>query len=279
MNSYLRILSVVSVLATISACTATANIQGNLPNTNRPSGTPSVVPSARPTVQPNSRPSDVPSSNPSAEASGSGSLVITGQDLFNKYTVSYHAGQKWVYKMTQPNTGTSVAVPSLPPGVTLPPGFNIPGSSSSSSITDLGELVWEVISVDDAQVTMKTTTTVNTPVGSQTTTKTTTSARTNFASQISQSMATGTEGTIVYTFGAGNESVSVPAGSYTADRIDGVFKIKTNVNGVSGTSDTNVKLWVTNEVGLVKYEAQSTTATSGVTVNTTTLFELKSFTG
>jgi len=278
-----RLFAAVACMAALSACDAKLNVNVKPPvPSNRPNVPPSANPSARPddmaSVPPSANPSQNPTPVASASASGTGSLTITGQDLFNKYTINYHQGQKWVYRMTQPGTSTSIPMPTLPPGTSLPPGFNFPSSTSSGS-TDLGELVWEVVKVEGDQVTMKTTTTVNTPVGAQTTTKTTTSARSDFASQVTQSAATGTEGTVTYTFGASGESVSVPAGSYTADRIDGVFKIKATSGGASGTSDTMVKLWITNGTGLVKYEAKSTTNASGVTVDTTTLFELKSYSG
>lgn len=259
------------LMAALSACTATGTL--NVPN---PSASSSASPSPAPSASASTTPSAAPSESPNTTeptpmpSAGDGKLVVMGADLFNDVKINYHAGQKWVYKMTL--KGLAI---SLPAG--LPAGIQIPGSTGD---TDLGEMTWEVLSVEGSMVTMRTHLDLKVGAGSvpDTTRTFDKDDKSALAKLYVESQNSGTEGTATYTSG-GSESVTVAAGTYAATRVNGVFKITTLSNGVRGDLDQTAKIWLTSSIGLVKEEVISKISASGSASDTTTVIELKSFTG
>lgn len=267
----------------LSAC----DVQMKLPtlpsSSASPSPSTSASPSSTPSASPSSTTDPVASPTPVASASAAvgGELKINGADLFNKFNVNYRVGMKWVYGIRL----ADLAIPGLPAGINIPgfPGSTgSTGSSGSSSLSNLGEVSWEVISMDNNTVTIKTVTTTNTPAGTQSNQNTVSFEKNSQASLYSQAQAPGTNGTVTWTLGASGESVTVPAGTFTADRIEGNFDVVSQTGGATGNLKSQVKTWINSTAGMVKQETKSDLAASGAgaagQTSTTTIIELKSFT-
>lgn len=196
---------------------------------------------------------------------------MIGSDVFNDVKIDYKPGQKWVYKMTL--KGLAI---SLPAG--LPSGISFPGSSGD---TELGEMTWEVLSIQGSMVTMRTHLDLKVGPGSvpDTTRTFDKDDRKALSRLYVESQNSGTEGTATWTAGAA-ESVTVAAGNYSAQRINGVFDItSTSSNGARTKLDQTAKLWFTSSIGMVKEEVLTKISGSGAASDTTTVIELKSFTG
>ena len=273
-------LSLLAALA-LTACDAKVNVNVANPSA-QPSAGPSSNPSSDPSSNPSAQPSDPPSATPNpnataqptaAPSTGSGKLTIQGSALFNKYNVNYRAGMKWVYGMRL----ADLAVPQIP---SLPGGVTIPGlPSSGGSGMDLGTMTMEVLKVEGETVTMQTTIVTN-AAPTQIPPRTTTFQKSAMANLYTESQGDGVEGTATWT-AAGSESVTVPAGSYSADIINGVFDVTSLQNGVRADLDQTVKLWISNGVGMVKEEVKTSLSGTGsagsVQSDSTTIIELKSF--
>lgn len=289
--SRIRVLAGLCLLTGLafSACDAKVNVNVAQPSPGpsssaQPSSSPSSLTPASPDPSATPNPGSSSTPTPTVSASAGGKLVVSGADVFNGFSMDYKKGQKWVYKMTL--KGLTIAAPSLPPGVSLPPGFSLPGSSGSSDM-DLGEMSMEVIDVSGDTVTMKTDvkTTVGPSSGSASASSsikpsTVSFKKNSMASLYSEVISAGAEGTLNWTSG-GTESVSVPAGSYSAGRVNGVMKVKSVQNGVTGDLDQTIAVWISNNVGMVKEEVKSNVSASGSgasgSTNVTTVIELKSF--
>lgn len=195
---------------------------------------------------------------------------MVGSDIFNDVKIDYKPGQKWVYKMTL--KGLAISVPAG-----LPSGISFPGSSGD---TELGEMTWEVLSIQGSMVTMRTHLDLKVGPGSvPDTTKTFDKDDRKALSRLYvESQNSGTEGTVTWTAGAA-ENVTVAAGNYSAQRINGVFDITANSNGARAKLDQTAKLWFTSSVGMVKEEVLTKLSGSGAASDTTTVIELKSFSG
>lgn len=268
------------IVLSATACTPTAGPSAPQPSASTstsPDPNASVAPSANPSSNPSSSPASNPSAQPSASSGGvqagaQSQLIVTGESVFESYAVNYRPGMKWVYKMSL--APINIAAPSLPGGISLPPGVSVPGISTGA--TDLGELVTEVVKVEGNLVTLRSevkataATSFPAPAASETTFEVAKSSQ-----QYAAAFYNGEEGTLDWQKAASGESITVPAGSYTADRISGVMKIKAQ----GADLQQNIKLWMSSGVGMVKEEVQSSTSAAGFSSDTTTVIELKSFTG
>jgi hypothetical protein len=290
--------------------TNTNNTTGsNLPN--MPNVTPSTSPSASPSSAPNpagptptspasTTPSSTPASTtPSSTPASGGKLLVTNQDIFNKYNVEYRTGRKWVYSMKMPaiNLG-GLNIPGF--GTTQfgninIPGLNIPGlgsgsgsgSASGSGSSELGEFTMEVVKVDGNMVTVRTTVNMNEnlPGGSsamQDQEQTfPISEKSKLFSEMTQSA--GTEGTLEWNRNPTPESVSVAGGNYTADKITGVMNVTSTQQGATANLKQDITTWIADGVGMVKQETKSNTAVSGGgasgSIDVGVTLELKSFSG
>lgn len=270
--------------ATLSACVATGNLTVNTP---KPSSSPSAGPSAQPSASPSAQGTPEPTKSPqptvsaSASVEASGKLKVTGADVFNKYTMDFRTGMKWVYGMTSEFKMPAIEIPgniSIPGGGSIP-GLPTSGGSGGTSTTDLGELTIEVIKVEGDLVTMRSQL-VNKLSPAPIPPSTTTFEKKNWAAAFAQATSEGAEGTVTWT-AAGSESVKVAAGSYSADIINGVFDITALQKGIRSDLDQVAKVWVANGVGMVKEEVKSNITGSGsagsVSTDTTTHIQLKSF--
>lgn len=288
MNIHLNKFSALSALGLAAAISLTAcNPQMKFPTVPNPSASSSASPSpttsSSPTTDPSPSPSAVASSTPTPTASASaavgGNLVIKGGELFNKFNVNYRVGMKWVYGIRLADLAIP-SIPGLPSGVTIP---GLPSGSGSGGISSLGEIGWEVISVDSNTVTIKVSNTINTPAGTQNTQNNVTFEKGSQANLYSQAQAPGTNGTVTWTLGASGESVVVPAGTYNADRIEGNFDVVSQTGGATGNLKQQVKTWINSTAGMVKQEVKSDISASGGgasgQTSTTTIIELKSFSG
>lgn len=266
-------LPVLASLLALSLSACDANLSVNVPNPQTsPSAQPSAAPqSPNPTASPTA-PVTAPSSAPVASAAPSnGQLTIMGADLFDKYPLTFRQGLRWEYSMKMPSV--AVNIPQLPGG--LPAGFEIPGIGGNS---DFGTLIMEVVRVDGNNVTMRTqvNTTMQGAVPPMEPTEVTFEQR-NTASLYTESFANG-EGTMTWR-ADGNENVSVPAGSYNADRIKGRLDANVASGGASATASQDITLWMAPNVGMVKQQTTSTSSGSSTTGSAEVILELKSFNG
>jgi len=276
-----------SLLLALAACngqnlpsTLPTSLPSNLPALIRPSGTP-ATPNTSATPAPGSSVAPVPVTAPSP---GQGEIKVVGADLFNKYTVNYRTGMKWVYSLKMPG----FSLPSLPaiPGFTtsqLPSnlsdllniGTGGTGGSTSSNNGELGEMTMEVKAVQGDLVTIATSVkmTLSIPGGAPIKPSETTFSKAEPQKLYSEIAKGGnTSGTYTYSLIAA-ESITVAAGSYSADKISGKLQASSSTDVGSVSSQQDSLLWMANNVGMVKQETK--TMTSGIT--STTVLELKSF--
>lgn len=273
------------VAATLSACDANVNVSVPSPSASASS---SASPSATPSANPSSNPSTQPTSSPT-NAPQTGSITMVGADVFNKLTVDFKPGMKWVYGMKSAVGGISFGTQQLPGGVTLPPGFSLPGASGSGSASgsaggstnlDLGDMTMEVISVTGDMVTMRTS--LNLKVGGASTapTETTFPKSEGLAKVFVEAAAQGTTGTITF-IAAGSESVTVPAQTYTAEKITATMNVTQTSDAATGNVDQDLIYWMVNGIGFVKMQSKAKVSGSSsggnAAVDTTTVIELKSF--
>lgn len=277
-----------TLLLSLLACNG-QNLPANLPS-SLPSNVPNLArPSAAPTA-PNASPTTAPAQSPvTAPAPGQGEIKVIGSDLFNKYTVNYRVGMKWVYSLKMPG----LSLPSLPaiPGFTtsqLPSnlsdllnlgsgGSTSTGSSSGSTGSgELGEMTMEVTAIQGDLVTLSTAVkmTLSMPGGAPIKPSQTTFSKAN-PQKLYDSLAQSgdTNGTYTYSL-IGPETVNVAAGSYGADKISGKLQASTSSSAGSTSIQQDSLIWMANNVGMVKQETKTTTAG----IASTTVLELKSFT-
>jgi len=262
------------VLGALSACDTVPNSPTPGPSSSaspQASGAPSASPSApnaspeasaQPSSDPSTAPTAAPTTQPSAPAAN-GKLTVIGADLFDGFNLEFRQGMKWTYNMKL--AGIDIAVPNLPPGVTIP---GLGGGSTGA--TNLGTYTMEVVKVDGNLITMRTDVNVTTAGAPDPAPTESTFEKKNISAVYTEAFTTNGEGTLTWT-SAGSESVSVPAGSYSAGVING--KMNVTVDGVKLNQDT--KVWISNGVGMVKEEV--VTDTSGT--KSTTIIELQSFSG
>lgn len=266
----------------LSACDA--NISVNVPNPQpsasaQPSATPqSPAPATSPSpaasqAPPTAAPSTAaPSTAPVASAPPtSGQLTIVGADLFDKYPLTFRQGQRWEYSMKMPSV--AVSVPQFPGG--LPGGIQIPGIGGDS---EFGTLIMEVIRVDGSNVTMRTQ--VNTTLQGAAPPmdpKEVTFAQRSTASLYTEAFANG-QGTMTWR-ADGSESLTVAAGSYSADRIKGRLDADLASGGASATATQDITLWMAPNVGMVKQQTITTSSGSTTSGSAEVILELKSFSG
>lgn len=276
-----------TLLLALAACngqnlpsTLPTSVPSNLPALIRPSGTPNATPA------PGSTDAPPPVAAPST---GQGEIKVVGADLFNKYTVNYRTGMKWVYSLKMPG----FSLPSLPaiPGFTttqLPSnlsdllnigsGGTSGGTSggSTSSNGELGEMTMEVKAVQGDLVTMATAVkmNLNLPGGAPFKPTETTFSKAEPQKLYSVLAQSGnTNGTYTYSLIAA-ESLTVAAGSYSADKISGKLQAISSTGAGDVGSQQDSFLWMANQIGMVKQETKTVTAG----ISTSTVLELKSFT-
>lgn len=276
----------VSVVS-LAACTPTS-----LPSSPNPSASPE--PSAEASAEPNaeqpgedstlpnddSSPDPSSSTEPDAEASetpaasAGGKLSVSGSEVFNQYSMDFHPGMTWVYKMS-----TEVAVPNISVPSGLPAGVTIPNFGVQDTM-DLGTMTMEVISVSGNMVTIRTTVDASgaSPAPIQPSESTFDKSK-GMASFYSEQIGAGMEGTLSWSKGSAGASVSVAAGTYTADMILGKMHVTANADGTSADLDQDIQLWMKSGEGMIKEEVKSTIESSGVNVDSTTTIELQSFKG
>lgn len=205
--------------------------------------------------------------NPNAALEENGALTVTGSDIFNKYDLQFSKGMKWVYGMKL-DLG-AVSVPSLPAG------FEMPGGTGGSS-TDLGTFSMEVIDVQGDLVTFRTEVN-NTMAGAPEVPPSEKTVKMESASKMYvEAFQAAGSGTLAWSSTGNSESISVPAGSYSADVIMG--KANVVLEDATGAMDQDIKLWMDGTVGMVKEEVVTKTMSNGVSVDSTTVIELQSFT-
>ncbi|PIQ28839.1 hypothetical protein COW36_09695 [bacterium (Candidatus Blackallbacteria) CG17_big_fil_post_rev_8_21_14_2_50_48_46] len=288
-------LSAVSLIS-LMACTGNglptslpSGLSSSLPGLVKASASPSASPAATPATSPSANPS-TPSSEPTPAASaepGNGVIKVEGEDLFNKYTVNYRVGMKWVYSLKMPG----IALPNLS-GLAGFSAQQIPdvnailnglsggssgstGSSTPAAPSEMGEFTIEVTAVAGDMVTLSTQVKMTTEIPGGAPIKPSTSSfnKSNPGKMYSELGQNGnTNGTLKYSL-VGPESVTVPAGSFSADKIAGMMNVTSSTGAGSVESTQESSLWMAVGTGMVKQENKSTT--SGITV--TTLLELKSF--
>ncbi len=261
-------LASIFLLGLLSACDPV-----NVPSPS-PTSSSSLNPSASPTVDSSAQPSASPSASapgtsasPTAQPStppstANGKLTVIGANSFDDFNLEFREGMKWTYKMKL--AGVDIAIPNLPPGVT------IPGLGGSSAGTNLGDFTMEVIKVNGNLITMRTD--VNTAIAGSPDPAPTESTfeKKNISAVYTESFVSNGEGTLTWT-SAGSESVTVPAGGYTAGVVNG--RMNVTANGIQVNQDT--KVWIANGVGMVKQEVVSEAAGT----KSTTIVELQSFSG
>ncbi len=282
------------LLLFLAACNG-QNLPANLP-TSLPSNVPALIrPSGTP-ISPNPNATPVPGA--SATPNTQGEIKVVGADLFNKYTVEYRTGMKWVYSLKMPG----FSLPNIPSGAGFPsiPGFsitqipdlsNIPGlnlgagtsagtsagASAGASSGDLGEMIMEVKTVAGDQVTVATefkfTQSLLASFNLFKPTQSTFSKSNRGKMYEGIGSSNGTNGTLTYAL-VGSESVSVPAGTYSADKISSKLATTTAVGSANAESQQDTTLWMASGVGLVKHESKTVIQGSTSSV----LLELKSFT-
>lgn len=269
----LYVLSVsLMLLGSLAACDA--NLSVNLPNSQAspdpqasvsPAPTVSAQPSAQPSTPQSAAPTAVPSSAPQ------GALTIVGADLFDKYPLTFRQGMRWEYSMKMPSV--AIELPQLPGG--LPAGFEIPGFGGSGSGGEFGTLTMEVIRIDGNLVTMRTqvNTTLQGAAPPMQPTETTFEQRA-IASLYTEAFVSGGEGTMSWR-ADGSESVSVPAGTYSTDRIIG----RLDAQADAATTAQDITLWMAPNVGMVKQETTTMGSSGGGSAAANTILELKSFNG
>lgn len=278
-----------AALVVLSACEA--NVNASLNPTASPSPTSSSSPN--PTVTPDPTSSSTPTASASSStsvnagvsagantgnntstnvnAAANGVLTVTGANLFDQYEMSYSKGMKWVYGMK--NEIGAIAMPSLPGGISLPGGLG--GSAGGGSSMDLGTFSMEVIDVQGDMVTIRTEVNSTLSAAPIPPTEKTVKMQSISALYVEGMQAAGS-GTLDWTSAGGSESVSVPAGSYNASVVLG--KTKVVLDGAAGALDQDIKVWMADGIGMVKEEVKGKTMSSGVSVDTTTVLELQSFT-
>lgn len=209
--------------------------------------------------------------NPNAALEENGALTVTGSDIFNKYDLQFSKGMKWVYGMKL-DLG-AVSTPSLPSGISIP---GMPGGSGGSS-TDLGTFSMEVIDVQGDLVTFRTEVN-NTMAGAPEVPPSEKTVKMESASKMYvEAFQAAGSGTLAWSSTGNSESISVPAGSYTADVITGKASIVLET-ATGGAMDQDIKLWMDGTIGMVKEEVVTKTMSNGVSVDSTTVIELQSFT-
>ncbi|MGV3526994.1 MAG: hypothetical protein ACO1RX_22450 [Candidatus Sericytochromatia bacterium] len=273
------------VAASLSACDANVNVSVPSPSASASS---SATPSASPSTSPSADPSTTPSAQPSS-APQTGSITMVGADVFNNLKVDFKPGMKWVYGMKSAVGGISFGTQQLPPGFSLPPGVSIPGvggsgsgsgSASGSTNLDLGDMTLEVISVTGDMVTMRTTLSLKVGAASPAPTETTFPKSEGLAKVFVQAAAQGTSGTITF-IAAGSESVTVPAQTYTAEKITATMDVTQTSGSATANVDQDLIYWMVNGIGFVKMQSKAKVSGSSsggnAAVDTTTVIELKSF--
>jgi len=280
-----------TLLLALAACngqnlpsTLPTSVPSNLPALIRPSGTPNTTPAPGSAVANAPVTATAPVPPP---ATGQGEIKVVGADLFNKYTVNYRTGMKWVYSLKMPG----FSLPSLPaiPGFTttqLPSnlsdllnigsGGSSGGTSGGNSNGELGEMTMEVKAVQGDLVTMATAVkmNLNLPGGAPFKPSETTFSKAEPQKLYSVLAQSGnTNGTYTYSLIAA-ESLTVAAGSYNADKISGKLQAVSSTGAGDVNSQQDSLLWMANQVGMVKQETKTVTAG----ISSTTVLELKSFT-
>src|SRR5690606_35621798 len=102
--------------------------------------------------------------------------------------------------------------------------------------------------------------------------------KTATANFYSEAFASGGSGTLSWQADA-SESITVPAGSYSSDRIKGRMDVTVDSNGTQPKLKQDIKLGMAPGVGMVKQENVSSTAASGGSAGATVVMELTSSNG
>lgn len=199
--------------------------------------------------------------NPNAPLTENGVLTVTGSDVFNDYNINFSKGMKWVYGMK--NTVGGISIPGFPGG-------------SAPTTTDLGTLMMEVVDVQGDLVTIESAANITAANAPKVEPKRTTVKKEAFSKVFVEAFQNAGSGTLDWSSAAGASTVSVPAGSYSASMITG----KAVVMLETGTEALNqdIKLWMNEDIGMVKEEVLSKITTNGIAVDSTTVIELQSFT-
>lgn len=200
--------------------------------------------------------------NPNAPLTENGALTVTGSDVFNQYKINFTKGMKWVYGMKNTVGGISI------------PGF--PGGAPATTM-DLGTFSMEVVDVQGDLITFETATNITAPNAPKVEPQRKTVKKESFSKLYVEGFQNAGKGTLNWSSAAGSASqVSVPAGSYTTDMILG--KAIVTLESSPEALNQDIKLWMNKDIGMVKEEVLSKITTSGITVDSTTVIELQSFT-
>lgn len=199
--------------------------------------------------------------NSSAALTENGVLTVSGSDVFNQYKINFTKGMKWVYGMKNTVGGISV------------PGF--PGGTPATTM-DLGTFSTEVVDVQGDLITFESTTNITAPNAPKVEPKRTTVKKEAFSKLYVEGFQSAGKGTLNWSSASGASQVTVPAGSYASDIILG--KAIVTLEGSTEALNQDIKLWMNKDIGMVKEEVLSKITSSGFTVDSTTVIELKSFT-
>lgn len=199
--------------------------------------------------------------NPDAALTENGALTVTGSDVFNEYKINFTKGMKWVYGMK--NTVGGISIPGFPGG-------------TAPTTTDLGTFSMEVVDVQGDLITFESAANITAPNAPKVEPKRTTVKKESFSKLYVEGFQNAGSGTLNWSSAGSASSVVVPAGSYTASMISGkaVVMLETGAEALN----QDIKLWMDKEIGMVKEEVLSKITTSGITVDSTTVIELQSFT-
>lgn len=239
------------VLTSLSACDG--NFPLNLPDdlakllAGPDAGSDSDVSPSNPFVRPASeveaelRSGGSSASDPQSDkSSAQGRIDISGEEAFGPISVNYREGMKWVYQLKAPE----VNVPGFPTGIVNPSGSG-----------ELGTMTQEVIAVEGDQVTLEVL--IDVKAGSAVTDsrkRFSFSAGDHAALQSQAAFVGHGTGSITWAR-AGTERVSVPAGSYSAEKIKGDMNILAQENGVSVRIKNDMDIWMVSGIGMVKQTA------------------------
>lgn len=270
-----KTLSMIGLLSAVSLSACDGSTPANLPSSTpsaQASAQASVSPAATPQASSQSSTSSsvklpaTPSAQPATPSSApavTSELEVIGGDVFNQFEITFKEGMRWEYVLRAPKTEIS----GLPGGISAP---------SLGSSGDLGVFTQTVTAVNGSQITVKAETQ---PAGGSflppTSTESTfdTSQKANL---YSAGFAGEGKGTLTWS-AAGSESITVPAGSYTATKINGVMDITTTQNGVTAQLKQDIVLWMSDGVGMVKQNTVSETEANGIQTKVTNVTELQAF--
>jgi hypothetical protein len=219
------------VLASLIAAAAATGCTATVNGTVTPGASTSPGASLAPSTASSTAPGGTASATPAASASP-GATASTGVADAAMLKI-YKAGRKWVYELSTA-------------GMTI-------------------DTTQEVVKIEGATATIKTTSTVMGRTSDST--STVDLSKTDYPTMVSKQVASGNSNTS-YTWqqtSTGAESVTVPAGTYAATKWVGKLIAAGMVTGAvkgASTADVDMTFWTSTDVGLVKLDGVSKNTTS-----------------